>query len=56
MEDEMGRAWSTHGEKRNAYRILEGKLEKEKDHYEGQDICGWIIKIDLSRMAWCGLD
>jgi hypothetical protein len=25
MEDEMGRAYSTHGEKRNAFRILKGK-------------------------------
>jgi hypothetical protein len=31
MEDEMGRARSTNGEKRNPYRILVGKTEG-KDH------------------------
>jgi hypothetical protein len=29
-EDEMGRACSTNGEKRNAYRILVGKQEGKK--------------------------
>jgi hypothetical protein len=29
----MGRAWSTNGEKRNAYRIVVGKPEK-RDHWE----------------------
>jgi hypothetical protein len=30
------------GEKRNAYRILVGN-QKDTDHYEDQDACGWII-------------
>jgi hypothetical protein len=30
MEDEMGRACSTNGEKRDAYRILVGKPEGRK--------------------------
>jgi hypothetical protein len=30
------------GEKRNAYRLLVGKPE-ERDHYEDQDVGGWII-------------
>jgi hypothetical protein len=25
-EDEMGRAYKTHGEKRNAYRVMVGRL------------------------------
>jgi hypothetical protein len=28
------------GEKRNAYRLLVGK--RERDHYEDQDVSGWI--------------
>jgi hypothetical protein len=35
--DEMGRACSTNGEKRNAYRILVG------DHWEDQDVGRWTI-------------
>jgi hypothetical protein len=35
--------WAEHaarmGEKRNAYRILVGKLEG-KNHWEDQDVCG----------------
>jgi hypothetical protein len=38
--------WAGHvarmGEKRNAYRLLVGKPEG-KNHYEDQDIGGWII-------------
>jgi hypothetical protein len=30
MEDEMGRAYSTNGEKRNAYMILVGKPEGKR--------------------------
>jgi hypothetical protein len=29
-EDEMGTACSTHGEKRNVYRVLVGKLEGKR--------------------------
>jgi hypothetical protein len=28
------------GEKRNPYRILVGKPERKKDHYEDQDVAG----------------
>jgi hypothetical protein len=38
----MGRECNTNGEKRNAYRILM-ESQKERDHYEDQDIGGWII-------------
>jgi hypothetical protein len=30
------------GDKRNSYRLLVGKPE-EIDHYEDQDVGGWII-------------
>jgi hypothetical protein len=33
-EDDMSRACSTNGEKRNAYRILVGKPERKRDHPE----------------------
>jgi hypothetical protein len=46
-EDEMGRAYSTHGEKRNAYRILlgmpEGKRPIRRPRHRWED----NIKIDL---------
>jgi hypothetical protein len=45
------------GEKRNAYRILVGK--PERDHWEEQDVGGWtILKWILERhdgMVWFGL-
>jgi hypothetical protein len=45
--------WAEHieriGEKMNAYRILVGK-EKERDHWEHQDVGGWtILKWILKR-------
>jgi hypothetical protein len=40
----MGRACSTNGENRNAYRIL------VRDHWEDQDVDGWtILKWILER-------
>jgi hypothetical protein len=37
------------GEKRNAYRILV-ENQKERDHWEDQDVCGWtILKWILER-------
>jgi hypothetical protein len=42
-KDEMGGVCSTIGEKRNAYRILVGKPEGERDHWEDQDVGGWTI-------------
>jgi hypothetical protein len=38
-EDEMGRACSTNGEKKNAYRILVGKPEGRRP----LDVGGWTI-------------
>jgi hypothetical protein len=42
-EDEMGIVCSTYGEKRIVYRILVGKPEGERDHYEDLDVGGRII-------------
>jgi hypothetical protein len=54
----MGEAYSTNGEKRNAYRLLLGS-QKERDHWEDQDVGGWTIsKWILERldgMMWTGL-
>jgi hypothetical protein len=51
----MGRACSTIGEKRNAYRILVGKLEGKRPL--GIHICGTIIlRWILDRLGWYGLD
>jgi hypothetical protein len=38
----MGESYSTIGEKRNAYRLLVGKPERES-YWEDQNIDGWII-------------
>jgi hypothetical protein len=47
LEDEMGRACNTKGEKVNAYRILVGKAEvtrpKERPRHRWVD----VIKMDL---------
>jgi hypothetical protein len=54
----MGRACSTHGEKRNAYGILVGKAEGKRSL--GRPRRRWVdkFKIDLkrNRMGWYGLD
>jgi hypothetical protein len=56
-EDKMGRACSTHGEKRNPYRILVGKPEGKRPL--GRPRRRWVnnIKIDLreiGRGVWTG--
>jgi hypothetical protein len=53
----MGRACSTNGTKRNAYRILVGKPEGKRQL--GRPRRTWLdnIKMDPGeRMGWCGLD
>jgi hypothetical protein len=54
----MGRACSTNGGKRNAYRILEGKPEGKRPLRRPRRRCVDSIKIDLKRdrMGWYGLD
>jgi hypothetical protein len=54
--DEMGRACSTNGAKRNACRILVGKPEGKRP--PGRPRCGWVdnIKIDLTQIGWGGMD
>jgi hypothetical protein len=54
--DEMGRACSTKGEKRNAYRILVGEPERKRPL--GRSRRGWLnnIKMDLREIEWDGMD
>jgi hypothetical protein len=51
----MGRACSMHGEKRNAYRILVGKLERKRPL--GRPRSRWKdnIRKDLREIGWGGL-
>jgi hypothetical protein len=55
-EDEMGRACSTNGEKRNAYRVLVGKPNGKRP--PGRPIRRWVdnIKIYLREIGWNGRD
>jgi hypothetical protein len=52
----MGRACSTNGEKRNAYRILVGKAEGKSPL--GRPRRRWMdnIKMNLREMGWDGRD
>jgi hypothetical protein len=52
----MARACSTNGEKRNACRILVGKLEEKRPL--GRPRCRWVdnIKIDIREIKWDGMD
>jgi hypothetical protein len=55
-EDEMGRACSTNGEKRDAYMILVGKPEGKRPLKRPRR--RWVdnIKIDLREIEWNGVD
>jgi hypothetical protein len=48
----MGRTCSTHGDERNAYRILVGKPEGKR--VTGRSRCTWEInmKVDLREIGW----
>jgi hypothetical protein len=52
----MGRACSTNGEKRNAYRILVGNPEGNRPLERPRR--RWLdnIKIDLREIGWDGID
>jgi hypothetical protein len=54
--DEMSRACSTHGEKRNAYRVLVGKPEGKRPL--GRPRRWWEdnIRVDLRGVGWGGMD
>jgi hypothetical protein len=55
-KDEMGRACSTNGEKRSAYRILVGKPEGKRPL--GRPRRRWEdnIRMDFREMGWGGMD
>jgi hypothetical protein len=54
--DEMGRAWSTSGDKRNEYRILVGKPEGKRPL--GRPRRRWVdnIKMDLREIGRVNMD
>jgi hypothetical protein len=56
VEDEMSRTCSTNGAKRNANRILVGKLEGKRPL--GRPRRRWMdnIKMDLREIEWYGMD
>jgi hypothetical protein len=56
MEDEMGRACSMNGEKRNAYRILVRKLEGRRPLGRPRHRRVDNIKMDLREIGWDGMD
>jgi hypothetical protein len=55
-EDEMGRACSTNGETRDAYRILMGEPEGKRPL--GRPRRRWVddIKMDIREIGWDGMD
>jgi hypothetical protein len=55
-EDEIGRACSTNGEKRNAYRILVGKPEGKRPLERPRRRCVDNIKINLREIGLDGMD
>jgi hypothetical protein len=54
--DEMGRAYITNGEKRNAYRIFVGRPEGKRP--PGRPRRRWVenIKMHLREIGWGGMD
>jgi hypothetical protein len=52
----MGSARNTYGEKRNAYRISNGKPEGKKTLERHRCRLEDNIKIDLKEIAWGGMD
>jgi hypothetical protein len=55
-EDEMGRACSTNGGKRNAYRILVGKPEGKRPLGKPRRRWADNIKMDLRDIGWDDVD
>jgi hypothetical protein len=52
----MGRVCSTHGEKRDAYRVLVGKPEEKRPLGRPRRTWEDNIKIDLREKGWGGMD
>jgi hypothetical protein len=52
----MGKACSTNGEKRNAYRMLEGKLEGKRPLGRPRRRSVDNFKINLREMGWDLMD
>jgi hypothetical protein len=52
FKEEMGRTCSRHEEKRNSYRVLEGKRPLRKYSRRWED----DIKMDLKQIGWCIMD
>jgi hypothetical protein len=51
----MGRAYSIHGEKRNAYRVLVGRLERKRP--QGRPESKWEDnKVDIREIVWDDVD
>jgi hypothetical protein len=52
----MGQAYSTNGDKRNAYRLLVGKPVGKRPL--GRPRCRWMdnIKMDLRKRGWDSMD
>jgi hypothetical protein len=55
-EDEMGKACSTNGKKRNAYRILVEMLEEKRPLGIPRRRWEDNIKMDLREIGWDGTD
>jgi hypothetical protein len=55
-DNEMGRACSTNGEKRNAYRILVGQPEGKRRLGRRRRRRVYNIKTDLGERGWDGMD
>jgi hypothetical protein len=53
--NDMGRACSTQGDKRNAYRILVGKPEGKRSLGRSRHRWEDSIKIDLREIGWGGI-
>jgi hypothetical protein len=52
-EDEMGGACNTSGDKRNAYRILDGKMEVKRPL--GRPTRRWEDNIKMDGVVWTGV-
>jgi hypothetical protein len=55
-KDEMGRVCTMNGDKRNGYRILEGKSEGRRPLRRPRRRWEDNIRIDLRDIGWGGMD